>query len=276
MVDPHEPDPRADPVIPPPPAIPGTSETAPHVVPLAPPLSGPASPAPGAPPAASPDGYGPPPPPQLPPYASTGQPGSAGQPGTASQFGAVSQPGIYPTAAYPGIGAPAPARTSGRAIGIVFGSIGAVLIVGIIAVAVLLGSLTATRTDPSTAPLPTSISEPPSGPDAGAGAEIADILDAKMDEYKRLRDSGALWQSIPDNDFNRTAVAAFLFFLTDMKVATLWGVDAAQAQEYEERMTMLEERLLAQQPLGDDIKITLEDQIFTYDGETGEGGFTPK
>jgi len=272
MVDPHERDAHSDPVIPPPPAVPGASEAASPVVPLAPPLSGPVSPAPAAPPTA-PGGYGAPPPPQLPPYAAMGQ-----QPGGYAQPDAGPQPGIYPTAAYPGTGAPAPARTSGRAIGIVFGSIGAVLIVGIIAVAMLLGALTATRTDPSTAPLPPSITEPPRSPDAdaGAGAEIADILDAKMDEYKRLRDSGALWQTIPDNDFNRTAVAAFLFFLTDMKVATIWGVDAAQAQEYEERMTMLEERLLAQQPLGDDIKITLEDQVFTYDGETGEGGFTPK
>ncbi|KJL33837.1 hypothetical protein RS83_00073 [Microbacterium oxydans] len=146
--------------------------------------------------------------------------------------------------------------------------------IGIVAVVSLL--LGAGRGTPTPAQ-PTSVAEDPGGAPSGVDSSgIADRLEAKMDEYRSLRDSGALWQRIPDNDFNRTALSAFLFFLTDMKVATIWGVDAEQAQEYDERMTMLEERFLAQQPLGDDIRITLEKQVFTYDGETGEGGFTPK
>ncbi|MFJ4999257.1 hypothetical protein ACIP5T_13955 [Microbacterium sp. NPDC088619] len=163
-----------------------------------------------------------------------------------------------------------------------------IIVVGVgVAVTLLLSS----RTEPATAPPDTTITEEPAAPSAppqnesdsdsdGSGdsdaSGIEATLQAKIDEYKRLRDSGALWESIPDNDFNRTAVSAFLYLLTDMKVATLWGADEAQAQEYEERMAMLEERLLAQQPLGDDIKISLEDKVFTYDGETGEGGYTDR
>jgi hypothetical protein len=118
-------------------------------------------------------------------------------------------------------------------------------------------------------------SEAPADPFGATSANIADRLQAKIDEYRSLRDTGALWETIPDTEYNRTAVSAFLFFLTDMKVATIWGVDDAQAAEYDERMTELEGLLLDQQPLGDDIRITFEDgRVFTYDGETGEGGYS--
>lgn len=150
----------------------------------------------------------------------------------------------------------------------------------VVGVAVVVGMLLAVREEPVTAPPPSVITEDPAAPPADpaepAPSYIEAQLEAKINEYKRLRDSGALWESIPDNEYNRTAVSAFLYLMTDMKVATIWGIDEAQAQEYEERMAMLEERLLAQEPLGDDIKITLEDEVFTYDGETGEGGYTPK
>lgn len=168
-------------------------------------------------------------------------------------------------------------------------AVAAFVLIIVVGVGVAVSLLMSSR-EPVAAPMPSATAAAPSEPsgdpsteespsddpgDADASA-IADVLQAKIDEYKRLRDSGALWQSIPDTEFNRTAVSAFLYFLTDMKVATIWGVDEAQAQEYEERMTMLEERLLAEQPLGDDIQITLEDEVFTYDGETGEGGYTAR
>ncbi|SEB43378.1 hypothetical protein SAMN04489807_0701 [Microbacterium hydrocarbonoxydans] len=300
-----------DAVIPPPPAAPPGDLAS--SVPLAPPLSGPpAPPAPHAPhPPAAGRPFGPPAPP-LPPYASAPQAGQyppqypagqypagqyppqypAGQP---SQFPA--QPGQYPVGQQPsapyGSEYPYPAAPptrpsrSGRTVGIVVAAVAAfvlLVVVGIgVAVSLLLGSssdpvsapplpsVTAAPTAPSDEP---SAEEPPSDDPGDADASgIADVLQSKIDEYKQLRDSGALWEKIPDNEFNRTAVSAFLYFLVDMKSATLWGVDEAQAQEYQERMTMLEERLLAQQPLGDDIKITLEDKVFTYDGETGEGGY---
>lgn len=159
----------------------------------------------------------------------------------------------------------------------------ALIIVGL---AIVAGLLVSSGDDTSTPPIPTPTVEAPSDApsDGSSDSEPSDAdttgieaqLEDKINEYKRLRDSGALWESIPDTEFNRTAVSAFLYFLTDMKVATIWGVDEAQVQEYQDRMTMLEERLLAQQPLGDDIKITLETEVFTYDGETGEGGYTPK
>lgn len=248
-----------DAVIPPPPAAPAGGPAS--SVPLAPPLGGP--PAPPAPQPPVSGGVDWPPAPPLPPYAS------------------APQPGQYPYPAVP----PSPGSRSGRTVGIVVASVAAFVLIIVVGIGLVVSLLLNSSPEPITAPLPSvtaapgapSDDEPPSddGDDAGASA-IADVLQAKIDEYKRLRDSGELWQSIPDTEFNRTAVSAFLYFLTDMKVATIWGVDAATADEYEQRMTMLEERLLAQQPLGDDIQITLEDKVFTYDGETGEGGYTAK
>jgi hypothetical protein len=228
--------------------------------------------------------------PQSAPYGQSLPPGYA-QPGYSQP--AYPQPAPSAAGAYPlSSSAPPPPRSGGRNLAVVLSIVGAMAVLVVVGVAVavglILGSSPAT---PIAVPSPTSVapeggqpSEPSAAPDGGsdapadpdAGADIADRLSQKIDDYKRLRDSGELWQSIPDTEFNRTAVSAFLYFLADMKAATIWGVDAATADEYEQRMTMLEERLLAEQPLGDDIEITFEDEVFTYDGETGEGGYTPK
>jgi len=295
-----------DAVIPPPPAAPPGDLAS--SVPLAPPLSGP--PAPPAPHPPAPGGpFGPPAPP-LPPYASAPQAGQyppqypagqyppqhpSGQPG---QYPA--QPGQYPVGQQPsapyGSEHPYPAAPpsrpsrSRRTVAIVIAAVAAFVVLVVVGIAVAVGLLLNSAPDPISAPVPTVVPTAPGGSDGDSdeppaedppsddpgdadASGIADVLQSKIDEYKQLRDSEALWEKIPDNEFNRTAVSAFLYFLVDMKSATLWGVDEAQAQEYQERMTMLEERLLAQQPLGDDIKITLEDKVFTYDGTTGEGGY---
>lgn len=262
---------QPDGVIPPPPA--GGQPWAPgETVPLAPPLGAPVSSA------AAPQ------PPQ-PGYPQPGHPqadfAQPGYPQTAYPQPAGVDPSAYPISSV----APPPARSSTRSTGIVLGIVGGVVALAVVGIAVAVGLFLATPTTrPVAVPSPTvSPFVPPAGPsdapegtdpDAAAGDEIADVLQAKMDEYKRLRDSGALWQSIPDTEYNRTALTAFLYFLTDMKVATIWGVDAATADEYRERMAMLEEKLLAQQPLGDDIQIVLEEgRVFRYDGDTGEGGY---
>lgn len=104
--------------------------------------------------------------------------------------------------------------------------------------------------------------------------DIESRLDAKIEQYKTARDDGSLWQQIPATPQNDTAVTAFLFFLTDMKIAASFGVDGATAASYAEEARVLEERLLAEEPLGSDIEIAFsEDRIFRYDGETGEGGY---
>lgn len=246
-----------------------------------------------------------PPAPPLPPYTAAQQPGQY-----PSQYPAAQQPTQYPThypvgqqpptpygAEYPYPAAPpsTPSR-SGRTVGIVIAAVAAFVLIVVVGIGVAVSLLLGSSSEPVSAPVPTVTADTPTAPseepstddpptddsgDAGDAGDadasaIGDVLQAKIDEYKQLRDSGALWEKIPDSEFNRTAVSAFLYFLVDMKSATLWGVDEAQAQEYQERMTMLEERLLAEEPLGDDIKITLEDKVFTYDGTTGEGGYTAK
>lgn len=254
MGDAHgtEPDPNG--VVPPPPYEPDPMPAASglSMTPLAPPLGPPPEPPAGPP---------------LPPYAGAT---------------AAGPPAPYPSPPYPSASAPYPSapRASSNRLGIVLAVVGGVVVLGVVGVAVVVGLLLGTS-GPSTPAPPTAIAEP--DPDAPADdptdadpSGIEARLEAKIEEYKRLRDSGALWQSIPDTEFNRTALSAFLYLLTDMKVATMWGVDAAQAQEFDDRAAMLEERLLAQEPFGDDIRIELEDRIFTYDGETGEGGFTDR
>ena len=107
-----------------------------------------------------------------------------------------------------------------------------------------------------------------SAPDNGS---VESSLQAMIDEYKGARDNGALWKKIPDTDFNRTAVSAFLYFLLDMKLAASMGGDTT---DYLVRANDLEQKLLNEEPLGDDISIKLSDRTFTYDGDTGEGGYT--
>ena len=112
-------------------------------------------------------------------------------------------------------------------------------------------------------------------PGAGESSpEFEEQLQAKIDEYQMARRDGTLWDRIDDTEFNRTAVVAYLYLLTDMKSAAMWGVDDATGQEYLDRADELEQLLLAEQPLGSDIEIRLTERTFAYDGQTGAGGYT--
>ncbi|MFK4791758.1 hypothetical protein ACI3KU_18415, partial [Microbacterium sp. ZW T5_56] len=130
-------------------------------------------------------------------------------------------------------------------------------------------------------PQPTASAQPTPKSTGTAGGEeglpgtgsIETKLQALRDHYMQAREDGSLWTQIPDNEFNRTAVQAFLFIITDMKGATVFGVDAATAKEYETQAKQAEERLLAQEPLGIDIHIDTGKRVFEYDGDTGEGGY---
>lgn len=108
----------------------------------------------------------------------------------------------------------------------------------------------------------------PGQPDPG---QVEATLQRMIDDYKLARRDGSLWERIPDTEFNQTAVTAFLYLITDLKLAASFGADTS---DYLERADELERRLLAEEPLGTDISITLSDRTFTYDGETGAGGFT--
>jgi hypothetical protein len=56
--------------------------------------------------------------------------------------------------------------------------------------------------------------------------------------------------------------------------ATAFGVDDDEAAEFARDAAEYERLLLAGEPLGDDITISFsEDRVFTYDGDTGEGGY---
>ncbi len=189
----------------------------------------------------------------------------------------------YP--AYPSAPSPTPRpKRSGLVIGLI--SLGAVVVIGgIVIAAVLLSnpgrpeavpSPAATRSEtaaPTPRPTPSSApsSDPSDAPPATDPGSAEAVIQGKIDEYKAARQDGSLWERIPNTEFNQTAVSAFLYLLTDMKVATIWGGDAS---EYLGEVEELERKLLAGEPLGSDIRIVLEDRTFTYDGDTGEGGYT--
>jgi hypothetical protein len=116
---------------------------------------------------------------------------------------------------------------------------------------------------------PADPDDAPSLPNTGGSAEAT--LQNKIDEYKAARTDGSLWEKIPDTEFNRTAVSAYLYLMTDMKLAASFGADTS---EYLQRAAELEQLLLSEQPLGSDIEIRMSDRTFTYDGTTGEGGYT--
>lgn len=280
MSDPGSDAPGGYPVVPPaPPAppvgIPDATAPAPYEMPAAAPYYAPAAPPYGGPP------YG------APPFVTPGTPDHIAPsypavPHGTPPYGTPPAPGDagYPAAPY-GVAPVAPQRSNIAVWLIVIVTI--IVLSGIVFTAVRVMSAFNQLDDfrdaaaPPAVPTEVTPSEaPPTWPgfDDENSAQVGDRLQAKIDEYKLARDSGSLWQKIPDSDFNRTAVSAFLYIVTDMRSATRFGVDAETAAEYEQAVAEYERKLLAQEPLGPDITITLSDRTFRYDGETGEGGYT--
>ena len=205
------------------------------------------------------------------------EPPTAGSgPPPAPDFGVAAPPAVVePAAVYPDIPSQ-PASRPGALIAIIV-AIVAVLVVVLALVVVGIGNIvtlagTAGGAAPSSETDNSGQSQPnpdPFAPAPDSGA-VETALQAKIDEYKSARDNGALWNRIPDSSYNRTAVSAFLYFLIDMKLAASFGGTG----NYLEQADELERKLLNQEPLGSDISIKLSDRTFTYDGDTGEGGYT--
>lgn len=101
-------------------------------------------------------------------------------------------------------------------------------------------------------------------------------LEDKRDLYTdALQEEDLPSVGLEDTRFNRVAIAAFSFFLTDMISATNVDPDDEDAVGYMEDAAEYERLLLAGEPLGDDIEIVFsEDRVFRYDGATGEGGYS--
>ncbi len=269
----------------------------PPVPPLAPPL-GPTAPPPSPTPLGSPAPAGQP----LPPYAANA-PRTSAAPAPAAPATAPLPPyartlpfdqGAVP--ASPSLPVP-PRRMNGTLKGLLIAvPIFLLLIVGVGAFSTI---LTVTR-DVSSEPLapfptippiptltpvaplsptPTDAAEPDptltDDPEIPGTGSVGDRLGELAEQYRQARDDGTLWERIPDTERNRAAVSAFLYLITDMKIATIWGVDKETQAQYAQDAQRLEERLLAQEPLGTSVEITFEDgRVFRYDGETGEGGYT--
>ncbi|MBS1907804.1 MAG: hypothetical protein JST33_14840 [Actinobacteria bacterium] len=142
--------------------------------------------------------------------------------------------------------------------------------------------VTAPTSAPHSSAAPTN---PPSGrttpdsADPGSGspssaAQVKATLDGMIAGYRQSAKDGSLWQQIPDSERNRTALQAFLYVLTDMRAAFVWGVDDGVAAGYLADAKEYERKLLAQQPLGTSVKITSNGKTFSYNGETGDGGWS--
>lgn len=157
-----------------------------------------------------------------------------------------------------------------------------VVVAGVVAIAVMVGTgrdapppapvSAASSTDPQPSGSPSESTDEP-----GLTAdELGMELDGKISRYRAALDddSHALWEQLEYTDYNQTAVQAYVYFLIDMKSGLIWGAGPEDIARYEERIAHLEELLMDGEPLGDDVTITLEDRTFTYDGDTGEGGWT--
>ena len=150
------------------------------------------------------------------------------------------------------------------------------IVVLCVAVGSLLSGLGRNDSAPPPAPVPVEPSEPsassePDPNDTTVDGSVEMQLQGLLDRYKTARTDGSLWEQIPDTAFNQTAVSAFLYIITDMKIALSWGGDS---EGYLEEAAEFERRLLNEEPLGTDISIKLSDRTFTYDGTTGAGGYT--
>ncbi|MGO4680129.1 hypothetical protein [Microbacterium sp. 2MCAF23] len=197
------------------------------------------------------------------------------------------------TSAYPAAQSPIPAPRGRFPLALVIS--GAVVLLLLIAVsigALLLitrGAGSVAAPPPSGQPLSSSAPSAPPGttpdthasaaPSGGPGsphvaADVEAMLAEMLAQYKQSSQDGSLWQRIPDDEHNRVALQAFLYILTDMHSAFLWGVDEPTAQKFKTDAEEAERKLLAQEPLGTDVKITGKNGTFTYNGDTGEGGWT--
>ena len=206
------------------------------------------------------------PPTAAPPYAQASPPGAAGIRADAPYGGQPGAP-VGPDAQ------PARRAASGGRTMLIIAIVTAVVIIGAFDGFGVLASVIGSSSSVSTGQ-GVGGGEGPAEPDDPPANDTEAMLEEKIAEYRAARDDGSLWEQIPDTQFNRTALTAFLFFLTDMKVAAMWGIDGETAAEYETEVAELERRLLAQEPLGSDIEIAFsEDRIFRYDGQTGEGGY---
>lgn len=148
-----------------------------------------------------------------------------------------------------------------------------ILLVAVLVVAAAVGGGIAWRAS-QTAPLPWySSSELGSG--VGFFGSIEERLETMITKYETADEDGSLWELIPESRSNQTALLAFRFFLTDMKVAATMGTDFDEALDYANRSDELERLFLDEKPFGENIEFTFaEDRVFRYDGETGEGGYS--
>lgn len=116
----------------------------------------------------------------------------------------------------------------------------------------------------------------PSGVITVHGTAVKKQLEELRDRYVTARREGHLADvGLRDGDtFDDTAVLAFAYLLTDRIIAAGFGVDHDTAVAYARDAAALERKLLAHEPLGEDIEITFAaDRVFRYDGDTGKGGY---
>jgi hypothetical protein len=204
--------------------------------------------------------------PSYPPYRPPADPQPEPEPQRAARYQAYPAPAVQAAPAGPVPSTAAASPTSRNPLGLTLSVVAglAMLIAVAIGGVLLLGE----SSGPGQVDTPT-------GPISTDDSEIRAELEEKRDLYTAALRAGDLPSiGLEDNEFNRTAVAAYAFFLTDMIGATAFGVDDDEAAEFARDAAEYERLLLAGEPLGDDITISFsEDRVFTYDGDTGEGGY---
>lgn len=130
---------------------------------------------------------------------------------------------------------------------------------------------TATPVEPEATAEPTAEATAEAAPDPELAGKTKTMLSDMRTKYANTGDAAYVWQQIPKTTKNEGAVQAFAYAIADMQAAMIWGPSAADLQEYQTKALEYERKLLAQEPLGVNMKIGRGDgTTFNYDGDTGE------
>lgn len=178
------------------------------------------------------------------------------------------------------------------------GSAALILVAGCVVLALVLGSLFAAPRGGSPVAGSSPTAQPTSppqwpGPGSNSGSGRYSIVDrpAYATYALRVRDmqlkyqtalkDGSIHQWVVDSPTGDTYAQAFVYFLTDKKVALLWISDSsddpaeldATVAEWDAELTELERTFLAGEPFGADVTIKRSDgTTFHYDGAAGPNG----
>ncbi|GAB3410894.1 hypothetical protein GCM10027515_31770 [Schumannella luteola] len=198
----------------------------------------------------------------------------------AQAWSPAAAPGYYPR--------PAPRRrglSTGGVLAIVFGSVGLLLVAGVVLVAIVIAGVIQGETSrPAAAPTSDSSTGAYDLVERPAYAAYVTRVKEMTKKYSDARADGSIHQWVPATQAGDDYATAFVYILTDKEGATLFAatgittdddpavLDAMIAAD-DADLTELERRFLAGEALGTKVTITRPNgSTFSYDGNAGPNG----